>query len=66
MENGKCQCYPFYSGSSCETFEDCPDDLDEEVCETLKKTSLEGNIGVDLFQHGVGLLLIIGLIFYGN
>jgi hypothetical protein len=37
LANGICRCNPFYSGSSCGTYEGCPEELDETVCERLLK-----------------------------
>jgi hypothetical protein len=35
LDNGKCDCGPFYTGESCGTFVDCKDDLGETLCNTL-------------------------------
>ena len=40
LDNGTCDCEPFYSGTSCGTFNDCPSGLDSTVCSELKTTNL--------------------------
>jgi hypothetical protein len=55
LDNNTCSCFPFYSGSSCGTFEGCPNGLDEDICTTLKEKNLietenKPNNGVDLWN----------------
>ena len=39
MDDGTCYCKPFYTGSSCETFSDCPPNLDKNICIELKNSN---------------------------
>jgi hypothetical protein len=35
LDNGTCDCGPFYSGTSCGTYVDCTDALGQSLCDTL-------------------------------
>ena len=61
LDNDKCECSPFYSGSSCGTFEDCPSGLDSEICETLKTSNL---IQSDSKENNGGFVDFVGLAFF--
>ena len=39
MDNNTCQCNPFYTGDSCETYKGCPDGLLSDVCSVVIETS---------------------------
>ena len=40
MQNGTCDCSPFYSGAACETYKGCPTELDSSVCEDIISSNL--------------------------